>query len=350
MIGRKISPVSAMTRERRTARKAIKNRFMNHRTRRVLRLALYAALAASPAALGADDDDAPPPATRSASPTLNTEQQRAVGLRVTHPVTVKAPERTEALGVVLDATLLLADEGEAAAAVAQEHAASSELTRLHALFQGGAGASLKMLEAAQAEEVKARADSRLATARFAQHWGPLATQPAQGRGRLLDALMAGHAVLVRADLPGRHSVGALPAQALVDVDGIRLTGRVLGALGQPSELQSVGLLIEVRNPPAGLAPGARIPVALLSADVKGLLLPNDALLYGENGAYVYKKVAPKTPDENVRYVAVKVTPLVPFGVGWLVTGVDDDDDIVVRGAGVLWSLEGMGAHPVDDDD
>ena len=127
-------------------------------------------------------------------------------------------------------------------------------------------------------------------------------------------------------------------------------GRVLGALGQPSELQSVGLLIEVRNPPAGLAPGARIPVALLSADVKGLLLPNDALLYGENGAYVYKKVAPKSPDEKVHYVAVKVKPLVPYGDGWLVTGVDDDDDIVVRGAGVLWSLEGMGAHPVDDDD
>jgi hypothetical protein len=328
----------------------IKKQIMNHWTKGAPHLALYTALAVSSVVWGADDDDAPQPAARPTVPTLNAEQQRAVGLRLTHPVPVKAPERTDALGIVLDGTLLLADEGEAAVASAQEHAASSELARLHELYHGGAGVSLKMLEAAQAEDVKARADSRLATARFAQHWGPLAAQPARVRHELLGAVVAGHAALVRADLPGRHSVGTLPAKALLDVDGIRVPGRVLGALGQPSELQSVGLLIEVRNPPAGLAPGARIPLALLSADVKGLLLPNDALLYGENGAYVYKKVAPKTPNENVQYVAVKVTPLVPYGDGWLVKGVDDDDDIVVRGAGVLWSLEGMGAHPVDDDD
>ena len=29
---------------------------------------------------------------------------------------------------------------------------------------------------------------------------------------------------------------------------------------------------------------------------------------------------------------------------------DDDDDIVVHGIGVLWALEGGGAHPADDDD
>jgi hypothetical protein len=323
---------------------------MNHWTRRALQLALYTALAGSSVVRGADDDVAPPPATRPTAPTLNAEQQRAVGLRLAHPVPVKAPERTDALGTVLDGTLLLADEGDAAVASAQERAAASELARLHELYRRGASASLKMLETAEAEEAKDRADSRLATARFAQHWGPLAAEPEGVRRKLLDAVAAGHAALVRADLPGRHSVGALPAKALLDVDGIRVPGRVLGALGQPSELQSVGLLIEVRNPPAGLAPGARIPLALLGADVKGLLLPNDALLYGENGAYVYKKVAPKSPNENVQYVAVAVTPLAPYGDGWVVKGVDDDDDIVVRGAGVLWSLEGMGTHPVDDDD
>ena len=45
-----------------------------------------------------------------------------------------------------------------------------------------------------------------------------------------------------------------------------------------------------------------------------------------------------------------VTLLVPYGDGWLVKGVDDDDDIVVHGIGVLWALEGGGAHPADDDD
>jgi hypothetical protein len=33
-----------------------------------------------------------------------------------------------------------------------------------------------------------------------------------------------------------------------------------------------------------------------------------------------------------------------------VDGVDDDDDIVVHGAGVLWSLQGVGAQQHDDDE
>jgi hypothetical protein len=37
------------------------------------------------------------------------------------------------------------------------------------------------------------------------------------------------------------------------------------------------------------------------------------------------------------------------GDGWLVDGVDDDDEIVVGGAGVLWSLEATGGRVVDDD-
>jgi hypothetical protein len=109
-------------------------------------------------------------------------------------------------------------------------------------------------------------------------------------------------------------------------------------------------LIEVPSAPAGLGPGARIPVALTTAARAGLLLPRDALLYDENGAYVYKQLSKKTAAENARYAPVKVNLLLPLGDGWLVEGVDDDDDIVVRGAGVLWSLQGVGAQQHEDDD
>jgi hypothetical protein len=321
---------------------------MKSRTQRTLSLACYAALV-YPWAAGADEDDAKRVET-SSMPTLNDEQQRAVGVRVAHPLAAKAPERTLAFGVVLDSTLLLGEEGERSASSAQEHAAAAEAARLSGLYAAGAGASLKMLEAAKAEEARAHADARLAAARFAQHWGPLAAQPPGVRQRLLDAVMSGHSVLVRADLPGRHIVGALPAKALLDVDGIEVPGRVLGALGQSAEQQNAGLLIEVANPPAGLAAGARIPLSLLGGERDGMLLPRDAVLYDENGAYVYKQLASKAPAENKRYAAVRVTLLTPYGAGWLVRGVDDDDDVVVQGAGVLWSLEGVGAHAVDDDD
>jgi hypothetical protein len=109
-------------------------------------------------------------------------------------------------------------------------------------------------------------------------------------------------------------------------------------------------LIEVPNAPAGLGPGARIPVAVLTGERTGLLLPRGALLYDENGAYVYKQLTNKSGAKQTQYAPVKVNLLLPYGDGWLVEGVDDDDAIVVHGAGVLWSLQGVGAHAVDSDD
>jgi hypothetical protein len=74
------------------------------------------------------------------------------------------------------------------------------------------------------------------------------------------------------------------------------------------------------------------------------------LLYEENGAYVYKQLTRKAGEAKTRYAPVRVTLLLPYGERYLVDGLDDDDDIVVHGAGVLWALEGMGAHAADDDD
>ncbi len=309
-------------------------------------LACCAALSVSPAAPVDDDkkDDFP------AQPSLNAEQQRAVGIVVAHPLAAKAPERIEALGVVLDATVLISDMGEASATAAAEHSASAELARLHALHDGGAGASLKMLEAAQAEQAKTQAQAQVAAANFALHWSPLAALPAGARQKVIDASTSGRSLLVRADVPGRHITGAPASKAVLEVDGIDVAGRVLGALRQTTELQSAGLLIEVPNAPLGLGPGARIPVVLLTAERTGRVLPRDALLYDENGAYVYKQVTKKSGERNARYAPVKVTLLLPYGDGWLVQGIDDDDDIVVHGAGVLWSLQRVGAPQNDDDD
>jgi hypothetical protein len=283
-------------------------------------------------------------------PGLNGDQQRAVGIVAAHPVTVKTPERIDALGLVLDATALISDMGDASSAAAAERSSSAELKRLHALHEGGAGASLKMLEAAEADQAKTQAQSEIAAARFALHWGPLASMPAAARQKVIEASASGRSLLLRADLPGRHILGAPSAKAVLDVDGVQVPGRVLGILRQATELQSVGLLIEVPNAPAGLGPGARVPVALMTAERAGLLLPRDAVLYDENGAYVYKQLAQSSGAEKTRYAPVKVNLLLPWGDGWLVDGVDDDDNVVVQGAGVLWSLQGMGAQQHDDDD
>lgn len=320
-------------------------------TQRVLPAVCCAMLGVSPIAIGDDDDDnAADASRRTAQPSLNGEQQHAVGIVVAHPLAAKAPERIEALGLVLDATTLISDLGEATAASVAAHSASAEVARLHALYDGGAGASLKMLEAARADQARAQAQANVAAARFALHWGPLDALPMGARQKLVEASASGRGLLLRADLPGRHSLGALPSKAVLDVDGIQVPGRVLGTLRQATELQSVSLLIEVQSAPVGLGPGARVPVALLTAKRSGLLVPRDALLYDENGAYVYKQLAEKTNSEKARYVPVKVNLLLPYEDGWLVEGINDDDNIVMHGAGVLWSLQGVGAHAVEGED
>jgi hypothetical protein len=292
---------------------------------------------------------------QSAQPALSGEQQRAAGIVVAHPIAAQAPERIEALGLVLDTTALISDLGDTTAADAAERAGSAELARLRALYAGGAGVSLKMLEAAQAEQAKAQAQAQAAASRFGLRWGPLAALPAEARQKAIQASTSGRSLLLRADLPGRHAFGVPPSKAMVDVDGIQVPGRVLGILRETTELQSVGLLIEVPDAPGGLGPGARVPVALFAAERKGLLLPRDALLYDENGAYVYKQLGKetegqKTEGQKTRYAAVKVRLVLPYGDGWLVEGVDDDDTVVVHGAGVLWSLQGVGVQQSEDDD
>jgi hypothetical protein len=320
---------------------------MKARTKRALQFACYAILWSL---AFAGDDDAPKSGEASDTPTLDAEQQRAVNVQTAHPVAATVPERTTALGVVLDATSLLSDASERTVTEAEEQSVSAEASRLRGLYQAGAGTSLKVLETAQAEEAKARAGAQLAAARFTQHWGPLAKESPAIRQQQLDAVVSGQSLLVRADLPGQHLVGALPARAMLDVDGIEVPGRVLGPLAQFSDSQSAGLLIQIDHPPLGLAAGARIPLWLYSGERAGMLLARDAILYDENGAYVYKRTAPPAAGGKTRYVRVKVTLLAPNGDGWLVRGVDADDDIVVHGAGVLWSLEGGGARAADDED
>jgi hypothetical protein len=293
-----------------------------------------------------DDDRVVPPA---AAPALNAEQQNAGGIVVAHALKLQAPQHLSALGLVLDPLALITDAGEMSTAAAAEQTASAELGRLHGLY-GGGGASLKTLEAAQAEQAKAHAESESATLRYGLHWGPLAALPAPERQELLQAAMSGHVLLVRADVPGRHILGTLPLGAVLSVDGIEVPGRVLGPLRQSSEVQSAAVLVLVRNAPAGFGPGARVPVTLSAAPRAGLLLPNGAVFYDESGAFVYKRVNAQTADHKTHYAPVKVTLLLAYADGWLVEGVDDDDDIVVQGAGTLWSLQGLGGLAVDDDD
>jgi hypothetical protein len=370
-----------------TMRSTMRPYFAGGLATRALRSAIVAAVAFAltlgvARAVDDDDDDAPKPGTTT--PTLNREQRDAVGIVVAHAVAAKPAMRIAGFGVVLDPSDPIAEAGDVAAARAAERAASAEVARLEGLYKAGAGASLKNLESAQAEAAKAHATASSASTRFALKWAPLATGGDARRQKILDAAAAGKGALVRVDLPGRNSVGAVPTSATLDIDGIEVKGDVLGALSQSGESQSASVLVAISDPPVGLAVGARFAATLSGGDRAGFLVPRGALIYEEGGAYVYHQLDAKAEgakprkdakddddakpvdakaagnangsgdakagDASTQYARKAVKLLMPSGDGWLVDGLDDDDLIVVHGVGVLWSLEGIGAMPDDDDD
>jgi hypothetical protein len=303
--------------------------------------------------LHADDDEPQSPATSAQVnplPALSAEQQRAVGIIIAAAPAVKLPRRIDAYGRVLDPSRLVADAGQLEASRAAARAAAAETARLRGLYRG-ANTSLRALQSAEAAQIGAQARAREAQAEFLLRWQPLARLADAQRATLIGELADGRQLLLRADLPGRHSVGPLPSRALVDVDGVEVPARVLGPLPQgAARMQSVGLLLQMPHPPVGLGPGARLPVMLEGSDRDGRVVPDGALLYGEQGVYVYHVLPAKTKDGDTQFAPLPVTLLQPVGDGWLVTGLHGNDRIVVHGAGVLWSLHGLGNISEEDTD
>jgi hypothetical protein len=307
---------------------------------------LLLGIAAPPA--GADDGDQA--AHASAAPGLNPAQQQAVGIRLSRPQRAAAPQELPAYGQVLDSAALVAALGQLDSGRATAEAAALEAQRLENLYRDDNNASLRAVQAARATQVEAQSQARAGAARFAQQWGPLARLSPAQRRRLAGRLAAGTVLLLRADLPGQASLGALPAAALVEVDGVKVTARVLGPLPHAADLQGTGLLLQLDQAPAGLGAGSRLPVRLQEAGGAGLLVPREALLYGEQGAFVYRQREAEPRDGPQRYEAARVELLQPLGDGWLVGGLDPDDRIVVHGAGVLWSLQGLGGFTAAEED
>lgn len=317
-----------------------------------LLLPACAALLLSPPLHAADDETEAPAAAGQSSelPTLSTEQQRAVGVVVAAAPAVNLPRRMDAFGRVLDPSQLVADAGRLDSSRAAAQVAAAEMARLKGLYRG-ANASLKALQAAEAAQVEAQVRVRQAQAEFLLRWGPLAQLGDAERARLIEQLAAGGQLLLRADLPGRHSLATIPKQALVDVDGVEVPARVLGPLSlAAAQMQSVGLLLQIPHAPAGLGAGARLPVMLEGSELGGCVVPDGALLYGAQGAYVYHVLPDKTKDGDTRFAPQPVTLVQQVGDGWLVTGLHTEDRIVVRGAGVLWSLQGLGNVSDEDTD
>ena len=287
-------------------------------------------------------EDAPPPAGEHPALALTDAQQRATDIRVDHPVATANAPQLEAYGLVIDPVALATDSGRMESTQAAWHAAQAEVARLAGLYRDNLNASLKSLQLAQAQESETGAQARAAAAAFALQWGPVAALGADKRHALIDTLIANRQLLVRAGLPGHPLADSVGPRALLEIAGVNVAARVLGSLQRTDpQLQGAAWLLAVDRAPQGLGPGAHVRVLLERAPVKGLLVPAVALLYGEKGAYVYRSVGRNRGGKH-QYEAVAVQLLSAMGDGWLVSGLNASDAIVVHGAGALWSLQGIG--------
>ena len=337
---------------------------MSHRIQRratlpamVLAILLAMALAtlvAAPANPQGDDDDKPAGAPgNTAQPELTTAQSSAVGITVVHPIKASAAARIDGYGEVLDAASLIGDAGKLASTRAAARTANAEAQRLSTLYNSGAEASLRALETAQAAQIEASTQAQMASSTFALQWGPIAKLSDTQRAALIEAVTSGRNLLLRADLPGRLRLGTVPQTATVSVDGTPVAARVLGPLQRSAtDSQSVGLLLQIDHAPGGIGAGARVLVSLQGGSDKGVLVPSAALLYGDQGAYVYRRIGSDTTarTDKQQFAPVPVKLLQASGDAWLVQGIDDDDFIVANGAGVLWSLQGLGTFSAEEQD
>jgi hypothetical protein len=275
---------------------------------------------------------------------LTRSQQQAVGIRVEHPLALGTAPQIEAFGTVLDPAALVEDIGRVESSAAAAAAASADTARLERLYHDEQRASLKAVQAAEAQSVEAGAQARAAELGFRLQWGPLAAWSAAERRSLLEALGAGRRVLLRASVPGYRAGSALAPRALVELDGVNVAARVLGPLPRSDpQSQSASWLLELERGPEGVGPGARAAVQLqTAAAAAGLLVPAAALVYAEQGVFVYRQES-AGPADTFHYAAAPVRPLTRVGNAWLVSGLASTDQVVVQGAGVLWSLEGLGS-------
>jgi len=303
----------------------------------------------------ANDDDAATPAspagTDRGGATLSAQQAQAVGLIVSHPVKLRAAQVIDAFGQVLDPGALVTDLGRLETARSNAHAAGAEALRLAVLYDANAEVSLKALQAAQAARAEAEALAQSSQVQFSLQWGPVARLAAGPRQRLVDASVANRIRLLRADVPGHYILGTVPQTATLEVDGVLAPARVLGLLQRSqSELPGVSVLLEAEQLPPEVGPGARVPVQLRGANLSGVLIPASALLYGAEGAYVYRQFAGPSGRDPGHYMPVTIKLLQSVGQGWLVAGLEPDDLIVTNGAGVLWSLQGIGSFSAEEAD
>jgi len=267
---------------------------------------------------------------------LDPTSQARLGLRLATLVDGRMPATTRAVAEVLDPVPLARAVDELEAAQAAAHASRAELERTQALFAAGGNASRKALEAAQAQAIADRARLRQARVALQSRWGDdLASMPPTRRSRLVEALVDGHQVLLKAEPLDRPDPGSqVHAATLQMPHGAEVGAGVLGRLPRSTSGLAAGWLLQADA--GSLVPGMVLTARLHGAGspVRGVLLPRAAIVRWNGLDWTY--VATGTS----RFERRAVHPLAMTPDGWLVGApFKPGERVVVEGAEALVAVD-----------
>jgi multidrug efflux pump subunit AcrA (membrane-fusion protein) len=272
----------------------------------------------------------------AAATELDAADQSRLGLRMVTLAAGEMPPTTHAVADVLDPAPLARALDELKAAQAAADASRAEVDRTRALLAEGGNASRKALEAARAQAVADRARLREARVALRGQWGDdLARMGATRRERLLDALVDGTQVLLKAEPLGRPGPALkVHAATLQMPDGTGMPARVLGTLPRSTSGLAAGWLLQADAGP--LVPGMVLTAQLqgVGAPVHGVLLPRAAIVRwnGLDWAYV--------ATGTTRFERRAVTPRAMTPAGWLVGApFKPGERVVVQGAEALVAVD-----------
>jgi hypothetical protein len=266
-----------------------------------------------------------------------------LGLEVALVAPAQASVERPAFGRVLDPLPLVEPVLARSAAQRTFEQARSEYARARGLHEHDRNASTRDVELARLAEERAAFDARLAQARVAAAWGPVAAERTDLQS-LATRLAAGALAVGRLDLPAGDAPAPPPetiALSLPGRAGASVAARVLGpAPTADPALQTRGVLVlfEADPPAPGTSLAAR--VALAQAPVAGAWLPASAVLWHDGTAVAFVETDPgafeRRPIGRVR----------SLGDGWLVAdGVQPGDRVVVRGGQQLLAALILPAEP-----
>ena len=299
-----------------------------------LSLAVFALCAALAGAAGATE--------------LDAAAQSRLGLRLATLAESELPLTTRAVADVLDPAPLAKAVGEVAVAQAAADASRAEAARTRTLLAAQGNASRKALEAAQAQAVADQARLREARVALRSAWGGgLDDMDGARRERLIDALVAGRQVLLKAEPLGR--LDAVRAATLQVPHGADLPAQVLGRLPRRTSGLAAGWLLQADA--GALVPGMVLTAQLQSGGepVRGVLLPRGAIVRwnGQDWAYVATGAD--------RFERRAVTPRAMTPAGWVVGApFKPGERVVVQGAEALIAVDaapvpGAAAAAPDED-